>query len=193
MSIGMAFRLTSILAFGAGAIWMLMPEAVMATWGAEPTPLLLFQARQQAALLLAAGLLFWVARDSGPSPARRAIIVGGFWAGIFVAFIWLDAVTGGTLPAVGLVGFIVGVLVTVVFGAAGASDVGRRPGQRGGGRAATGEGVAREGLAGDGVAGGGPGDRGSGGRERSRGPGGRRRRQARPGPDRADEPGTTSA
>ena len=77
-------------------------------------------ARQQAALLLAGGLLLWVARESGASPARRAILVGGFWAGLFVAFIWLDAVLGGVIPSGGLLAVAAGIILAIAFAGAGA-------------------------------------------------------------------------
>ena len=48
MSVGSVFRLTALLAFGAGAAWMLATESILALLGAEPDAVLVFVARQPA-------------------------------------------------------------------------------------------------------------------------------------------------
>ncbi|WP_339418436.1 MULTISPECIES: hypothetical protein [unclassified Pseudomonas] len=97
---------TALLCFALALIWGLRPEWMLWLWSVEyasPTGLV---ARRNAALFLAIGVMFYLARYAPPSHTRRAMTTGFITGCLMLAALgfseWINGNAGpGILLAVG--------------------------------------------------------------------------------------------
>jgi hypothetical protein len=72
-------------------------------------------AKGYGSLLLALGIAFWLARNSGPSIARHALVVLGTFSNIFLIIIHSMAILGGVETAIAW-GTVVMALILAIWG-----------------------------------------------------------------------------
>ena len=97
--------LTAFICLGLALAWLLVPDAFLSSWGvgfSNPTGLV---GRRGGALFAGLGVMFFVARNAAPSPARAAIVAGFMTACLGLAVLGLfEFATGhagmGILPSV---------------------------------------------------------------------------------------------
>lgn len=81
------FTLHAVIALANGAIIVVVPVLYMSIFGVTiEGPDAIFISRLLGAALLTYGFVGWLARDAGPSDARRAIVLG-FFISIAIGFI----------------------------------------------------------------------------------------------------------
>lgn len=76
---------TSTLFFVLTIIWMLFPEKALTDWGVPYTDAAGLVSRRAASIYAGLCVMFWMARNSPPSPARRALSAGLVIACLFIA------------------------------------------------------------------------------------------------------------
>ena len=76
----LSFRGLAVIASGVcillAAVWLAVPQLLLSLWQVDAVPPALLAARRGGALFLGLGLMLWLARNAGPSPARSAIAAG---------------------------------------------------------------------------------------------------------------------
>lgn len=87
--------LTSLLCLVLAAAWMFTPSIPLSNWGVEFSSPVGLVARRGAALYAGIAVMFFMARNEGPSPVRSALVMGML-------------VTCATLAALGLFEVVVG-------------------------------------------------------------------------------------
>jgi hypothetical protein len=85
--------LVGVLGFG----WLLFPEAMLGRWGVGTDAVGLLVSRRYGTMLLGYALILGLARSSGASPARTAILLGGAFVTGLVALVSLSGVLTGTV------------------------------------------------------------------------------------------------
>ena len=96
---------TALLCFALALVWGLRPDWLLWMWSVEYSSATGLVARRNAALFLAIGIMFYRARHTPPSDARRAMTTG-FIAGCLVLAVlgfgeWINGNAGpGILLAV---------------------------------------------------------------------------------------------
>jgi hypothetical protein len=68
--------LSAILFLSLALIWMFAPDLALSSWGVEFSPEVGLVARRAAALYAGIGVMFFLARNAEPSPARSALLGG---------------------------------------------------------------------------------------------------------------------
>src|SRR5690242_10069787 len=66
----------SVLFFIVGLSWMFFPLKSLSRWGVDPAVAAALVSRRAAALYAGLGVMFFLARNAEPSPARRALVAG---------------------------------------------------------------------------------------------------------------------
>jgi len=95
--LGVAAGLTMLL----GVAWLLFPQAMLSSWGAQPDPVTVYMARRYGGLFFGYSAILWLARPAGPSPARTAILAGVAIVTTVMAIVSLVGVMTGVVgPAV---------------------------------------------------------------------------------------------
>lgn len=84
-----------------GAILVLAPQAIMGIYGLQLDAAGAFAARVQGALMLGLALIFWSARDAGPSALRTGVLAAGLLINALQAAITALATISGVLNAAG--------------------------------------------------------------------------------------------
>jgi hypothetical protein len=116
MTIKNLFSIAAILDLLLGAAWLLFPEAVLAWWGTTaPDEMLVYISRRYAVLFLGFGITLWLSRNSPPSVARRALVVGGFVVTLLMAAMSLMGALAGTINAFGYMSFAIEALLAAGF------------------------------------------------------------------------------
>ena len=80
-----------------GAVWLLIPEAMLGQWGVQTDPVGLYMGRRYGTMLLGYAVVLWLGRGSGPSVARTAILAGGAFVTGFVTLVSLWGVLTSTV------------------------------------------------------------------------------------------------
>ena len=116
MSLNVLFTLNVIVGLLFSLGFLIVPEQLISLYGATLSPAGVLVARLFGALILGFIAILWVARDSGESEARRAIVMGGF-VGWGVGFIvTLVGQFSGVVNNLGWVNVILYLLFTLGFG-----------------------------------------------------------------------------
>jgi len=68
--------LTALLFFGLAFTWLFVPGLLLASWGVEFSDAVGLVGRRGAALYAGIGVMFFSARNAGPSLARSALVAG---------------------------------------------------------------------------------------------------------------------
>ncbi len=92
------FSLVSALLVLLGPAWLLLPGTMLGRWGVQSDAIGAFMARRYGAMLIGYAVVMWLARDSGPAPARAAILGGGAFVTALVALL---SVGGALTHAIG--------------------------------------------------------------------------------------------
>lgn len=97
--------LTALLFFVLAFTWLFAPGLLLASWGVEFSDAVGLVGRRGAALYAGIGVMFFVARNAGPSVARSALIAGfivtcSILATLGVIELAMDHVNFGILSAV---------------------------------------------------------------------------------------------
>ena len=98
--LGVATGLTMFL----GVVWLFLPQSMLASWGVRADPITVYMARRYGGLFFGYAAILWLARATGPSPARTAILAGG-------------AIVTSVMAIVSLVGVVTGVVGPAVWSA----------------------------------------------------------------------------
>ncbi len=88
VSISLLFTLNTIVGLVFSLGLLILPEQLIALYGAPPSPAAVYVARLFGALILGFITILWFSRNSAESEARRAILMGGLvgWGvGLLVA------------------------------------------------------------------------------------------------------------
>lgn len=111
LAIKLTFRSLAILStlvfFLLALAWMFAPNLVLSRWGVDFSYSVGLMARRGAALYAGIGVMLFLARNAGPSPARSALVTG------FVVACLILATLGVFELATGHTGF--GILVAVLI------------------------------------------------------------------------------
>lgn len=84
-------------------------------WGAQPDALAIFMSQRWGVTMLGQAIVYWLIRDAGPSPTRRAVLIGGFLTSLFTAITSLIAVLSGVIGAGGWFAFVLEMLIAAGF------------------------------------------------------------------------------
>jgi hypothetical protein len=68
--------MSAFLFFSLALIWMFAPDLALSSWGVEFSPEVGLVARRAAALYAGIGVMFFLARNTAPSPVRSALLEG---------------------------------------------------------------------------------------------------------------------
>lgn len=68
--------LTALLFFGLAFTWLFVPQLLLASWGVEFSDAVGLVGRRASALYAGIGVMFFSARNVGPSVARSALVAG---------------------------------------------------------------------------------------------------------------------
>ncbi len=93
---------TSVISAALAMIWLFFPQVMLTEW-ANPNAdaLTIYMARRYGALFVGYAVITWLSRNSGPSPARTAILAGGIAVAIVIGLVSvLGAATGVVGPKV---------------------------------------------------------------------------------------------
>lgn len=85
-----------------GVVWLLFPQTMLEGLAhPQADAITVYMARRYGALFVGYAAILWLSRSSPPSPARRAILVGGVGVTVVIGVVsLLGAVTGVVGPAV---------------------------------------------------------------------------------------------
>jgi len=84
-----------------GVAWLFFPQSMLSSWGVQPDPVPAYIGRRYGGLFFGYSAILWLARASGPSPARTAILAGSAVVTTVMAIVSLvGALTGVVGPAV---------------------------------------------------------------------------------------------
>lgn len=86
--------LTALVFFSLALTWMFVPNLLLSNWGIEFSAPVGLVGRRGAALYAGIGVMFFLARNATPSPARSALV-----AGLVVACLMLATLGGFELVA----------------------------------------------------------------------------------------------
>ena len=89
-----------------GVAWLFFPHSMLSSWGVQADPITVYMGRRYGGLFFGYAAILWLARATGPSPARAAILAGG-------------AIVTGVMAIVSLVGVLTGVVGPAVWSAVG--------------------------------------------------------------------------
>lgn len=93
--------ITSALFFILTLGWMFMPEKALTGWGVSYTDAAGLVSRRAASMYAGLCVMFWLARNAPPSPARRALSAGLITACLVIASDgFLDFYTGRAKSAI---------------------------------------------------------------------------------------------
>lgn len=98
-----------------GAAWLLVPVAMFGRWGVQADPLGLFMGRRYGVVLLGYGVILALARGSGPSTARTAILGGGAFVTGLIALVSAGGVLTRTIGPGGWVTVAIEAALAVGF------------------------------------------------------------------------------
>lgn len=101
---------TALLFLTLTLTWMFAPHPLMAAWGLVPAPMAELLGRRAAALYAGLAVMFWLARNAPPSPARSAMSKGLMLACLMLAALGIFEFAAGHVA--------VGMLVAVAIEAA---------------------------------------------------------------------------
>ncbi|HAT2828780.1 TPA: hypothetical protein I8370_001786 [Klebsiella oxytoca] len=77
--------ITSVLFFVLTLVWMFFPEKALTGWGVEYTEAAGLVSRRAASIYAGLCVMFWLVRNSPPSPARYAMSSGIITACLIIA------------------------------------------------------------------------------------------------------------
>jgi hypothetical protein len=87
-----------------GVAWLFVPRFMLVSWSVQPDPVTVYMSRRYGGLFFGYAAILWLARASGPSSARTAVLAG-------------SAIVTTVLAIVSLVGALTGVVGPAVWGA----------------------------------------------------------------------------
>ena len=92
----MVLTIQSVLFFLAGLVTLLVPQQIMAQFGLSLEQGGVGLARLYGVTAIMLGIITWMARESGPSAARKAIVLGLFVGNILAALVGIyNGLLGG--------------------------------------------------------------------------------------------------
>ena len=105
----------ALVTFALGAGYLLAGALIVGRWQLDPTSGVLMLGRRLGALYLGLSVIFFLARSSGPSPARVALSSGTAVACILLALTGLHAFATGLVGSGMLISVAVELLLAVAF------------------------------------------------------------------------------
>lgn len=115
MNLRNLFLIQAIAFALAGLIVLLAPQQFMATYGAELDEAGIGLARLYGATVLMAAVIFWLGRNSAPSEARRALVVGALIGNALAALVGILNVVSGAYNALLWVSVVIWLLFALGF------------------------------------------------------------------------------
>jgi uncharacterized PurR-regulated membrane protein YhhQ (DUF165 family) len=112
----MVFTVQSGLFFLAGLAALIIPAQFFASLGISLSAGGIGLTRIYGVTVIMAGVIAWMAREAGPSPARRAIVLGFFVGNILAALVGIFNILTGTFGSLMWVSVIVWALMALDFG-----------------------------------------------------------------------------
>jgi len=80
-----------------GGAWLFVPEAMLGRWGVQTDAVGVFVGRRYGTMLLGYAMILGLARSSGPSPARTAILAGGAFVTGLVTLVSVGGILTSTV------------------------------------------------------------------------------------------------
>ena len=114
MKLKTLFSITAVL-FIAWGLVMLFGNFIVSAMNLTPTAVEIYLARAGATLLIGMGVMAWLSRAAGPSPARDAVVVGFVVANSLAVVVGLIAILDGTAPPAGWIGVALNALLALGF------------------------------------------------------------------------------
>ncbi len=106
----------AILIFLLGMAWFLLPEAMLASWGAAANETAIYMSRRYSVLLLGNAVILWLARSSRQSETQRIVFAGSFVSTVLMALTSLSGILSNTINASGWIAFSVEAVLALAFG-----------------------------------------------------------------------------
>lgn len=116
MSLKTVFSIAAVLTGALGAAWLLAPAFMLDGWGMTSDAATIYMARRYGSLFFGYSAILWFARIAGASPARHAIVTGGFVVTTVMAVVSLAGVLGGTIGQMAWSAVVIEVLLAAAFG-----------------------------------------------------------------------------
>lgn len=116
MSHKMVFTVQSVLFFLAGLATLIAPQQLIASYGLSLQQGGVGLARLYGVTAIMLGLITWMARESGPSQARKAIVLGLFIGNILAALVGIYNGLAGGFGTVIWVSVIIWLLLALDLG-----------------------------------------------------------------------------
>ncbi|NCF66730.1 MAG: hypothetical protein GWP61_12200 [Chloroflexi bacterium] len=116
MSHKMVFTVQSVLFFLAGLATLIAPQQLIASYGLSLQQGGVGLARLYGVTAIMLGLITWIARESGPSQARKAIVLGLFIGNILAALVGIYNGLAGGFGTVIWVSVIIWLLLALDLG-----------------------------------------------------------------------------
>jgi hypothetical protein len=116
MSVKLVFTIAAVLTFALGAAWLLAPAFMLQQWGITGNTAAAYMSRRCGGLFFGYAAILWFSRLAGVSPARDAIVTGGFVVSTVMAVVSLVGVVGGTIGPTAWGTVVIEALLAVAFG-----------------------------------------------------------------------------
>jgi hypothetical protein len=116
MSIKMLFTMAAVLTAVLGVAWLFAPAFMLADLGITGDTVDLYMGRRYGGMFFGYCTLLWLARGASASPARRAIVAGGFAVTAVLAVVSTIGVAGGIVGPHGWVAVVIEALLAIGFG-----------------------------------------------------------------------------
>lgn len=112
------FSISAALTAFLGVIWLFFPTTMLTLWGVEgqANAVTIYMGQRYGGLFFGYTVVLWLARKSPPSPARSAIVAGGFVVTAVLAVVSLFGVLAGTVGPAAWTAVVVEALLAVAFG-----------------------------------------------------------------------------
>lgn len=116
MNVKNIFSITAIVSLLFGLAFLIIPTQMATSYGNEANTASIVTSRFWAASLIGVAVILWMARNSGDSQARQAIITGGLVLVVLDLIVAVWAVLTGGVNALGWSTVVITLLLTLGFG-----------------------------------------------------------------------------
>jgi hypothetical protein len=115
------FTIVAILLFLHGLGITLAPTIILENYGVDANAASTHMARALGGALLAIAIMTWLARNSGPSTARNALVVGLSLFFVLEAVEDIRAIVAGILNPIGWISVVLSIILVILITIAGRS------------------------------------------------------------------------
>lgn len=125
MKVSLLLTITAVYGAVFGLLLLLVPDLIVPNvFGANSVPAALVgNIRAYGGVLIGVAVINWFARNSEPSQARDAILLGMFVGFIALTLTGILRILGGAPAAGGIATFVINALLAVAFGVVGKANM----------------------------------------------------------------------